>query len=194
MRPCYTFTLGGHSDHQTSESSSILKVLRCCPDPLTPGQLGLGRPEMTDRKLAAPVPRLTQPTQRKPLGTRLALASSGQLQLGILAGHKPGQAIPWNPRNHSPPLPTIRPLQSWRLVTAARGASTGTSGAAPRTPAGSGQREHTLGARLLWPAGLAPAATSDSPGPSRWSAPTPPSPSLKDRPREGMWEAGPLKV
>lgn len=190
MRPCYTFTLGGPSDHQTSKSSSILKVLRCCPDPLTPGQLGLSRPEMTDRKSAAPVPRLTQPTRRKPLGTRLALASSGQLQLGILAGHKPGQAIPWNLQTHSPPLPTIRPLQAWRLVTAARGASTGTSGAAPRTPARSGQREHTLGARLLWPAGLAPMRPQTAQDQAGGRHPRLPLPHS----REGIWEAGPLKA
>jgi len=64
-----TFTSRSHSDHQTSKSSSILKVLRCCLDPLTHGQLGLNRPEMTDRKSVARRP--PAPTQRKPRRARL---------------------------------------------------------------------------------------------------------------------------
>lgn len=150
-----------HSDHPTSKSSSILKVLRCCLDPLTHGQLGLSRPEMTYRKSVARCP--PAPTQRKP--RRESKAGSGIFRPAPAGDPRWTQA--WNLRTHpSAPL-HYRSLQSWRLVTAARGASTGPSGAAPAAPAGSGQREHTPGARLLWLAGLAPAATPDSPGPSR---------------------------
>lgn len=98
----------------------------------------------------------------------MALAPSGQLQLGIHAGHKPGQPIPWNLRTHPPcPPSTIRSLQSWRLVTAVRGASTGPSAGAPAAlldqVSGSTRQAPGCSGRLAWPQ-LRPQTARDQAG------------------------------
>ena len=159
-----TFTSRSHSDHQTSKSSSILKVLRCCLDPLTHGQLGLSRPEMTDRKSVARRP------QRPPRGS-LAEQGSGIFRPAPAGDTRWTQAWPDDSLQSSVSSPlapfTIRALQSWRLVTAARGASTGTSGAAPAPlldqVTGSTRQAPGCSDWLAWPQ-LRPQTTQDQAG------------------------------
>lgn len=124
---CYTFTHAGHSNHLTYKSFSISEVLRRCLDPLTHGQLGLIKPEVTDRKSVAQAPEPSPKESFREQGRLWHLQASFCRR--SMLGHKPGQAIPWNVQNHFSSLPTIGSLLSWRLATAARGASTGTSGA-----------------------------------------------------------------
>lgn len=158
VETCCTFTLGENSGHQTSKSPPIPKVLRCCPDPLAHGQLGLSRPEMTEEKSGAPTP--THPPTHPEEAWHFQ-ASSGW---GSTLNTGPSRLFRGIFEIIPLPLPTVVSLLSWRLASAARGASTGISAPAPApwldrvkaAPAG-------LRAPLdRWPVPLA--ALSDAPG------------------------------
>lgn len=156
------FTLGGNSDHLTSKSPAISQVAGCCPSPLAHGQ-------MTDKKSAASMPP-THPG-RGSLGEQgwlwhfQASSSWGSMLDTGLARLFPGifEIILL-------PLPTIGFLLSWRLATAARGASTGISGSAPLPLAGLGQWSTRWAPGCSGPLACSPSCSPDRPGSSkRWA-------------------------
>lgn len=182
----------------TSNSWSISKVLRCYPDPLTHCQLGLTKPEMTDRKSvvpAPPPPAPPYPLRRGSLGEqgwlRHLQASScwGSTTDTGLIKRFPGifGIIPLpSPPSAPSCLGAWRPQRAWRQHRHFR--------PHPHPPCwirSMGAHARRQAALARWPGPLA--VPSDSPGPSKSLAPIEaplPSPLSKNRPGEGISKTG----
>lgn len=104
----------------------------------------------------------TSPPTPYPKKASESKAVSGISRTASAEGPCRTQVCPWNLQNHSSPLPTIGFLPSWRLVAAARGASTVTSGAWPPPLLDQVNHEHTR----------AHAECQDSSGPLACAPPT----------------------